>query len=41
MEKMNPDEINKFLMKGTFTGKLGTINKDRSITHNTNLVYIR
>ena len=39
MEKMNPDEINRFLMKGTFTGKLGTINKDGS-SHITPIWYI-
>jgi PPOX class probable F420-dependent enzyme len=39
MEKMNPDEINRFLMKGTFTGKLGTINKDGS-SHTTPIWYI-
>ncbi len=30
MKKMNQDEIREFLMMGTFTGKLGTINKDGS-----------
>ena len=39
MTKMNRDEVIKFLMKGTFTGKLGTINKDGS-THITPIWYI-
>jgi PPOX class probable F420-dependent enzyme len=30
MEKMNQNEINEFLKRGTYTGKLGTINKDGS-----------
>ena len=30
MEKMNPNEIKEFLMRGTYTAKLGTINKDGS-----------
>jgi len=28
MSEMTKDEIKKFLLQGTFTGKLGTINKD-------------
>jgi len=28
MSEMTKDEIRNFLLKGTFTGKLGTINKD-------------
>ena len=28
MSNMTKDEIRKFLLQGTFTGKLGTINKD-------------
>ena len=28
MSKMTNDEIRHFLLKGTYTGKLGTINKD-------------
>ena len=28
MEKMNQNEIKEFLMRGTYTAKLGTINKD-------------
>jgi PPOX class probable F420-dependent enzyme len=28
MSKMTKDEIRDFLLKGTYTGKLGTINKD-------------
>ena len=28
MSEMTEDEIKKFLLQGTFTGKLGTINKD-------------
>ena len=30
MEKMNQNEIKEFLMRGTYTAKLGTINKDGS-----------
>jgi hypothetical protein len=30
MSKMTNDEIRDFLLKGTYTGKLGTINKDGS-----------
>ena len=36
---MNQEEIRKFLMKETFTGKLGTINKDGS-SHITPIWYI-
>jgi PPOX class probable F420-dependent enzyme len=39
MKKMNQEEIREFLMIGTFTGKLGTINKDGS-THITPIWYI-
>ena len=39
MKKMNQEEIREFLMTGTFTGKLGTINKDGS-THITPIWYI-
>ena len=28
MPEMSKDEISRFLMQGTFTGKLGTINKN-------------
>ena len=31
MKKMNKDEIKEFLMEGTYTAKLGTINKDGSL----------
>ena len=37
--KMNSDEIIKFLNKDTFTGKVGTINKDGT-THITSIWYI-
>ena len=30
MSKMTNDEIRDFLLRGTYTGKLGTINKDRT-----------
>ena len=39
MKKMNQEEIREFLMKETFTGKLGTINKDGS-SHITPIWYI-
>ena len=39
MKKMNQEEVREFLMTGTFTGKLGTINNDGS-THITPIWYI-
>lgn len=30
MPEMSKDEVRNFLLKGTFTGKLGTINKKDS-----------
>ena len=40
MKKMNQNEIKEFLMKGTYTAKLGTINIDGS-AYNSYLVYLR
>jgi PPOX class probable F420-dependent enzyme len=39
MKKMNQEEVREFLMTGTFTGKLGTINNDGS-AHITPIWYI-
>ena len=38
MQKMTEDEIRRFLLQGTFTGKLGTINKNGT-THIVPILY--
>ena len=38
MQEMKEDEIRRFLLQGTFTGKLGTINKNGT-THIVPILY--